>query len=64
MESILIYPKDKNEFEFLNEMLKRMKIDSEILSQEDEDLALGKAIEEGMKTKDVPKSRIIEALKK
>jgi len=65
METLLITTKNKSELQFVSEFLKRMHIESKRLSNEEiEDLALGKAIEEGMNTKTVPKSSIIKALKR
>lgn len=65
MQSIIIQPKDQKEFLFISEMLKKMDIKSKVLTDEEkEDFALGKAIEIGMKTKNVPKSAILKLLKK
>lgn len=65
MDTILISPKNKNELEFISELLKRMQIKIKMLSVDDiEDLGMLKAMEEGRKTKFVSKERIMNKLKR
>ncbi len=65
MTSIIIEPKDKDEFDFLQNLLKKMKIKGKTLSNDDmEDYAIAKKIENGMKSKTVSKELIIDILKK
>ncbi len=54
--------KDEN---FFMELFKKFKLKAKVLSDEDlEDEALGKWIEEGMKSEDIPIEKIFELLDK
>ncbi len=65
MEAIIVRPKSKKELAFISEMFKRLNINAKIINDEEkEDLALGKAISEGMKTKSVSKNTINKYLRK
>ena len=65
MNTILIQAKDESEFALLSEMLKKMKIKSKVLTEEEqEDFYFGKAIEQGLKSKVVSKDKILKALKR
>lgn len=64
MQSIIIQPKDQFEFDLIAQMLKKMDIKTKILADEEkEDFALGKAIEDGLKTKNIPKEKVMKALR-
>ncbi len=65
MEAIIVRPKSKKELAFISEMFKRLNIKAKIMTDEEkEDLALGNAINEGMKTKSVSKTIINKHLRK
>jgi hypothetical protein len=65
MDALIIQPKSKKELAFISEMLKRLNIKSKIMSDEEkEDYALGRAIEEGMKTNSVSKTEVLKHLRK
>ena len=65
MQSIIIEPKNKKELVFISEMLKRMDIKAKYLTEDEkEDIALGKAIDEGMKTRNVSKATILKSLRR
>ncbi len=65
MTTILIQPKDESEFVLLSELLKKMRVKSKVLTEEEqEDFYFGKAMEEGLKTKVVSKDKILKALKR
>lgn len=63
MQSIVVQPKDKKEFLFITEILKRLGIKSKVLTIEDrEDIGLGLAIEAGIKSRSVSKLSILKVL--
>jgi len=63
MQSIVVQPKDKKEFLFITEILKRLEIKTKVLTMEDrEDIGLGLAIKAGMKSRNVSKTSILKAL--
>ena len=66
MQSIVIEPKNEKEFSFIREMLRKLNIKMKIIKPEemDEDIALGNAIEEGLKSKKVSKETVLKSLKK
>ena len=65
MTTILIQPKDESEFVLLSELLKKMRVKSKVLTEEEqEDFYFGKSIEDGLKTKVVSKDKILKALKR
>jgi hypothetical protein len=66
MQSIVIEPKNEKEFSFIREMLRKLNIKMKIIKPEemDEDIALGNAIEEGLKSKKVSKQTVLKSLKK
>ncbi|MVN23413.1 hypothetical protein [Mucilaginibacter arboris] len=64
MESIIINPKDKAEFELLTQLLSRMNVVSKVISEEDqEDLGLAILMKEADRTEKVSKETIMETLK-
>jgi hypothetical protein len=63
MKSITFIPKDKHEFDFFAEMLRKMNIQI-ITNEEKEDQAMGKLIEAGMKTRNVSKATVLKSLRK
>lgn len=65
METIIISPKSKQELVFISEMLKRLNIKSKVLSDDEkEDLALGRAVEQGMKGKNASKASVLKHLRR
>lgn len=63
MKSILVSPKDNEDFVLVYDFLKKMDISMSLLSDEaKEEMALGMAISEGMKTEDVPEEDIMKLL--
>ncbi len=65
MENLLINTKNKTDLKLFTDLAKRMGLKYKIIAEEDkEDLAMGKLIEKGMKTKSVPKSNILKILRK
>lgn len=64
MESIIINPKNKAEFELLTQLLSRMKITAKVVSEEDkEDLGLAVLMRKADRTQKVSKETIMETLK-
>lgn len=56
MESIIINPKDKTEFELLTQLLSKMNVVSKVISEEDqEDLGLTILMKEADRTQKVSK---------
>ena len=65
METVLIETSKKGDIEFIRQFAKRMGLKSKVLTlEEKEDIALGKAIEEGRKGEYVDKEKVIKALRK
>ncbi len=65
MEAILIQPKDKTEFAFLSEMLKKLKIKSKALDLDDkEDLGLMQLMKEAERSQKVSREKIMTKLGK
>ena len=65
METILIEVSKKSDIGFIRQFARRLGLKSKVLTLgEKEDIALGKAIEEGRKGKYVDKTTVIEALRK
>ncbi|MBI4648777.1 MAG: hypothetical protein HY738_19860 [Bacteroidia bacterium] len=63
MESILVKPKSFEEFQFISEILKRMKVKIYVLTEEErEDLGLIKLMKEADRTKKVLRDKIMEKL--
>jgi len=63
MESIIIHPKDQLEFELLKEVLIRMNVTANVISEEDqEDLGLAILMKEADRTQKVSKELIINYL--
>jgi len=59
MKTIVITPKDQAEFNLLSDLLKRLKISTKFLNEEEkEDFALGVLTEEAAKGKKIPRSKI------
>ncbi len=62
MESIIINPKDKAEFELLTQILSRMNIASKVISEEhQEDLGLSILMKEADRDQKVYKETILES---
>ncbi len=65
MDALLVMPKDKEEFRFLNEMFAKMDIKSKVLSLENEDdLEFGSLIAAGDKEDYVDETEIMSLLSK
>jgi hypothetical protein len=65
MESILLQPKSKEDFELIKSLAKKMRIKSSILSIEDkEDIGLGIAILKGRTGKHISKESIMKKLQR
>ena len=65
MESVIIFPKAKSDLKLLKDIAKRMGFASRIITEDEkEDIALLRAMEEGKKTKLVPRSTIVKKLRK
>ena len=65
METLLIKTKDKKELLLISDLLKRMKIEMKILSDEEkENFGLVKLMKEADRTKKVSREKIMEKLGK
>jgi hypothetical protein len=65
MQTLIVQPKSKKELAFISEMFKRLNIKAKIMNDDErEEMALGNAIDEGMKTKSVSKDLINKHLRK
>jgi len=65
MDTLLVMPKDKEEFHFLSEMFAKMDIKSKVLSVENqEDLEFGSLIAAGDKEDYVDETEIMSLLSK
>lgn len=64
MKSILINPKDEEEFELISNLLIKMNIPANVLSNEEkEDLGLGILMKEADRTQKVSRESILEKIK-
>ncbi|WP_299289441.1 hypothetical protein [uncultured Mucilaginibacter sp.] len=64
MESIIISPKNKAEFELLTQLFSKMKVTAKVISEEDkEELGLSVLMKEADRTQKVSKETIMETLK-
>lgn len=65
MQNIIIKPKNKKEFDLLNELLKKMQVQTKILNEEKiENLGLVELLKEVDRTQKVSKSKIMSKLTK
>ncbi|MBM2814732.1 MAG: hypothetical protein HW421_1494 [Ignavibacteria bacterium] len=65
MDSILISPKDIQEFQLITDLFSKMKVKTKILSlEEKEDLYLGELMKEADRSKKVSKESILKKLRK
>jgi len=65
MQSLLIRTDAKSDLNILVELAKRLGLTSKILSEEEmEEIGLLKAMEEGRKSKFVPRSEVMKTLQK
>ena len=65
MKTVILQGESITDLNFLINIAKEKGIKASFISDEEkEDFALGKAIEEGMKTESVSKSEILKALRK
>ena len=63
METILITVKDKSEKEFISDLLRRMKIESKVLSlEEKEDFAFGEIMSKIDRTQKVSRDKVMAKL--
>jgi hypothetical protein len=64
MKAVIIKPKSATELKFINDLLKKLGVDSSTVSKEEiEDIGLSKAMRGVDKTKKVSKESIIQKLK-
>ena len=64
MKAVIIKPKSATELKFINDLLKKLGVDSSTVSREEiEDIGLSKAMRGVDKTKKVSKESIIQKLK-
>jgi len=65
METILVNVKDKSDRDLLLALAKKLGLSARTLTKEEnEDWALAKEIEKGMKTEDVSREEVMKALNK
>jgi hypothetical protein len=65
MESIIIKPGNKKDLKILKQLAERLGLPFSIITEdEQEEIGLARAIDEGRKTKNVSKATIIKRLKK
>ena len=63
MKSILVNPKTQKDFMLIYDLMRKMDMDVQLLDfEEKEELALGIAIKEGMKTENVSEDEIVNIL--
>ena len=64
MKAMVITPKNKSEFKFINDLLKKLGISSATMTEEElEDMGLSKLLKAVDKTKKVSKNVILQKLK-
>ena len=64
MKAVVITPKNKDEFEFINDLLKKLGISSATMSEEEmEDIGLSKLLKSVDKSKKASKKSIMQKLK-
>lgn len=64
MKAMVITPKSKDEFEFINDLLKKLGISSATMTEEElEDIGMSKLLKTVDKTKKVSKKSIMQKLK-
>jgi hypothetical protein len=64
MESIIITPKDQEELKLISAILKKMRIESKVLTEEDkEDIVLGALMSEANRAQKVSREAIMKKLK-
>ena len=64
MESLLIMPKDKQEFQLMSDFLTKIKMKSRVMSIEDrEDFALAELMKEADRSKKVSRTDIMKKLR-
>ncbi len=64
MKAVVITPKNKDEFEFINDLLKKLGISSATMSEEEmEDIGLSKLLKSVDKSKKASKKSILQKLK-
>lgn len=64
MKAMVITPKNKDEFEFINDLLNKLGISSATMTEEElEDIGMSKLLKSVDKTKKVSKKSIMQKLK-
>jgi hypothetical protein len=64
MKAMVITPKNKSEFKFINDLLKKLGISSATMTEEElEDIGLSKMLKAVDKTKKVNKNSVMQKLK-
>lgn len=65
MNTILVTPKDAQEFQFISDLFSKMNIETKVLSlEEKEDLNFGELMKEADRNKKVSRDTIMKNLKK
>ena len=64
MKAMVITPKNASEFKFINDLLKKLGVESATMSEEElEDLGLAKMLKKADKTRKVSKESVMNKLK-
>ncbi len=64
METLLVTVKDKNEMQLVSDMLKKMRITTKRLSEEErEDLGLSKMMKQAKRSEKVSKEQVMKTLR-
>ena len=63
MKALVVTPKNRNEFKFVTDLLKKLGVNSSTMSQEEmEDIGMSKLIRQADKTKKVSRTEIMKKL--
>ena len=64
METLIVTVKDKQEMKFVSDMLKKMRINAKILSDEErEDMGLAKLIKQADRSEKVSRDQVMKTLR-
>jgi len=64
METLIVTVKDKQELKFVSDMLKKMRIDAKILSEEErEDMGLVKLMKQADRSEKVSRDQVMKTLR-
>lgn len=65
MDTILVSPKDDQEFQLISELFSRMKVKTQVLSlEEKEDMLFGELMKDADRTQKVSRETIMKKLRK